>query len=166
MEPYFKSMQILQCPSDRLRGFSNYTLYYQTGYTDYWYNSAFSPSLLGPGIKETILTSSSNTILSGDGDGGTGVGTSGAGKASTSSYHIVWDASGLSNNYNSRVAWSLPGMPNYVGSQTDTTTEEYSKKKHLDGANYLFADGHVKWLKPDAISNDTPSGSNFTFKTK
>ena len=24
--------------------------------------------------------------------------------------------------------------------------------RHFDGANYLLADGHVKWYKPDAVS--------------
>ena len=31
--------------------------------------------------------------------------------------------------------------------------------RHQDGANYGFADGHVKWLKPDKISNTSPSKS-------
>ncbi len=40
--------------------------------------------------------------------------------------------------------------------------------RHSDGANYLFCDGHVKWLKPDAISgeNVAPNGKNFTFGIK
>ena len=36
--------------------------------------------------------------------------------------------------------------------------------RHLGGANYAFADGHVKWLLPDKISlNADPTGANFTF---
>lgn len=44
--------------------------------------------------------------------------------------------------------------------------------RHLEGANYAFADGHVKWLKPDVISRgdegceggaNAPNGSNATF---
>jgi len=32
--------------------------------------------------------------------------------------------------------------------------------RHLDGTNYTFADGHVKWLRPERIStSDTPDGS-------
>ena len=27
-----------------------------------------------------------------------------------------------------------------------------SEPRHFDGANYLAADGHVKWLKPSAVS--------------
>lgn len=42
---------------------------------------------------------------------------------------------------------------------TDTFTT-----RHLDGANYAFADGHVKWLLPDKISLiEEPTGANYTF---
>ena len=35
--------------------------------------------------------------------------------------------------------------------------------RHLDGANYAFADGHVKWLKPEKVSDKKPDGSTPTF---
>ena len=31
------------------------------------------------------------------------------------------------------------------------TRENSPIRRHLDGANYLYADGHVKWLKPAAV---------------
>ena len=37
-----------------------------------------------------------------------------------------------------------------------------AQKRHLDGANYAFADGHVKWLKPEQLSGGRPNGENFT----
>lgn len=36
-------------------------------------------------------------------------------------------------------------------------------KRHLDGANTLFADGRVKWLKPEKITFDKPSVNHPTF---
>jgi prepilin-type processing-associated H-X9-DG protein len=30
--------------------------------------------------------------------------------------------------------------------------EESPARRHLDGGNYLYADGHVKWLKPEQIT--------------
>jgi prepilin-type processing-associated H-X9-DG protein len=36
-------------------------------------------------------------------------------------------------------------------------------KRHLDGANYAFADGHVKWLIPDEILQ---VHSSYTFVNK
>ncbi len=35
--------------------------------------------------------------------------------------------------------------------------------RHLDGANYAFADGHVKWFKPEKITLDKPAKMNPTF---
>jgi prepilin-type processing-associated H-X9-DG protein len=36
-------------------------------------------------------------------------------------------------------------------------------KRHLEGANYEFADGHLKWLKPDVILQ---VHSSYTFVSK
>jgi prepilin-type processing-associated H-X9-DG protein len=30
-----------------------------------------------------------------------------------------------------------------------------SAQRHNEGANYAFVDGHVKWLKPDALCPTT-----------
>jgi prepilin-type processing-associated H-X9-DG protein len=37
---------------------------------------------------------------------------------------------------------------------------EYSEGRHLSGANYLMADGHVKWLKGDAVSTGKAAASS------
>jgi prepilin-type processing-associated H-X9-DG protein len=41
-------------------------------------------------------------------------------------------------------------------------------KRHLDGANYAFADGHVKWFKPEEISQQGYGGEKpiYTFRVK
>ena len=44
----------------------------------------------------------------------------------------------------------------------NTTAAVTAPTRHLEGANYSFVDGHVKWLKPEKISNtaidaNTPS---------
>ena len=38
--------------------------------------------------------------------------------------------------------------------------------RHLTGANYAFADGHVKWLKPNRIKEVRPNGKNYTFAVR
>lgn len=44
-----------------------------------------------------------------------------------------------------------------------TQNENSPARRHLDGANYLFADGHVKWLRPDKITMKKPNSNNYTF---
>lgn len=41
-------------------------------------------------------------------------------------------------------------------------------KRHLDGANYAFLDGHVKWVKPEQIAQVPPSKKSrfYTFLLK
>lgn len=43
------------------------------------------------------------------------------------------------------------------------TSENSPALRHVDGANYAFADGHVKWLKPEMVTADSPNDSKFTF---
>jgi len=35
--------------------------------------------------------------------------------------------------------------------------------RHLEGANYAFADGHVKWMKPENVTDKKPDGKTYTF---
>ncbi len=135
IQPYLKSEQIYQCPSDSspmpiaadpaLRA-------NEIGYTDYWYNGNFMTAPItsgGVGIKEAQLTYSSNTVLNGDGIGSAAV-------------------------------------------YQRTSTPSSGSARHLEGANYSFADGHVKWFRPEAVQSgnsgcnggtNSPNGSNATF---
>ena len=38
--------------------------------------------------------------------------------------------------------------------------------RHLEGANYLFADGHVKWFRAERIFADNPASGHPTFLVK
>ncbi|BCM94314.1 hypothetical protein IAD21_06219 [Abditibacteriota bacterium] len=53
---------------------------------------------------------------------------------------------------------SVPGTLRYVtgqyGAGSHGTAQDAATPRHLDGANYLFVDGHVKWLKGAAVSSD------------
>lgn len=49
--------------------------------------------------------------------------------------------------------------------QTGTGPQAVSAStRHSDGANYSFADGHVKWLKPTQVTAGKPDGQNYTFR--
>jgi prepilin-type processing-associated H-X9-DG protein len=45
-------------------------------------------------------------------------------------------------------------------------TEWKPSVRHLEGANYAFADGHVKWLRPEAVTVKKPDGRTATFAVK
>jgi prepilin-type processing-associated H-X9-DG protein len=47
--------------------------------------------------------------------------------------------------------------------RTDTTSPAW---RHLEGANYGYADGHVKWLKPDKVKNTPVDASITTFAVR
>lgn len=42
-------------------------------------------------------------------------------------------------------------------------TETSPAKRHSEGANYAFADGHVRWLKPQQVTMKKPAAGNPTF---
>src|SRR5690242_16005115 len=61
LQPYLKSVQILQCSSDtKSPAASANTI----GYADYWYNANLA------GRNESFLGATALTVLTGDGDGG------------------------------------------------------------------------------------------------
>ena len=47
--------------------------------------------------------------------------------------------------------------------RNDTKSPAY---RHLEGANYAFADGHIKWYKPENVTNAPISSGAFTFAVR
>lgn len=133
IQPYLKSQQIYQCPSE---GTAPHRLPVSAGYTDYWYNSR----LQNRGLAS--VQQSSLTVMSGDGNGSqtgnTYVGTA------------VYTYIGCSINTPTA---TLPPYTTECGGTTITDASPISNLggdalgRHLDGANFLFVDGHVKWFK-------------------
>ncbi|MBV9867965.1 MAG: hypothetical protein JO316_21630 [Abitibacteriaceae bacterium] len=52
--------------------------------------------------------------------------------------------------------YSLGGLPSNW-----RTDESKPPSRHFDGADYLFADGHVQWLRPSLITNAAESQHTF-----
>jgi prepilin-type N-terminal cleavage/methylation domain-containing protein/prepilin-type processing-associated H-X9-DG protein len=134
IQPYMKSEQIFQCPSDSGPTPPGDTLLLRaatTGFSDFYINANLADTN-GVAVSEAALNYTANTVLNGEG------------------------TSGTANNY---------AQQNPAAGQA----------RHLEGANYAFADGHVKWYRPERVLRGTPStlcgesgantptGSNATF---
>ena len=138
LQPYLKSVQVFQCPSDTAAPGSAAN---KSGYTDYWYNSNCVNK------NEAAFTAVSNTFLTGDGDGT---------NQGLADYNATYD--GLIDGVSTQTTTYGSDISNWntlMGPGAATDKQQKSSTKHLEGANYGFADGHVKWLKFTKPSNDT-----------
>lgn len=139
-QPYLKSYQILQCPSETTAPPGNPATYYDPKYMDYWYNANIgSTTAYGPpAIKASSITSVALTLMVGDG------------------------IAGYSDRFQ---GWANVWQSYYLLNVSNAHPNEYAAaRRHLDGANYSFADGHVKWMRPEKLTNDAPSVGNPTFQ--
>ncbi|BCM93371.1 hypothetical protein IAD21_05262 [Abditibacteriota bacterium] len=147
IQPYLKSLQIYQCPSDVTPPDANPL---STGYTDYAYNLGLARGSGGTtpvGVNQSQLDQATLTVLfcetklAGSTPGYFGTAYSAQRGGSSTDFAITPD-----------IAWTV----------------------HLDGSNLSFADGHVKWYKgtpnvqqsPKVYAVNAPfstSGQNPTF---
>jgi prepilin-type N-terminal cleavage/methylation domain-containing protein/prepilin-type processing-associated H-X9-DG protein len=137
MQPYIKSTQIFQCPSESNPTNdpgTNPTSTVPGGYTDYAYNLSLGypapptadPIPKGP-ISLATLTQPVLTVMVSDYI------------TYNSASYAVGYGHATSNNSCSTAAACPIGLATFPSSAI----------RHLDGLNFLFADGHVKWLKGD-----------------
>lgn len=134
IQPYLKSQQILQCPSESNPPSGSYNV---VGFTDYWYSDVVGRTSGGgsTGMAAAAFTAVSLTVMNGD--------------SQTSVSH-------LGMHYSD---WT-----NYILADGGETARYNAARRHLDGANYAFADGHVKWIRPEKLTNDDPNAGNLTFR--
>jgi prepilin-type processing-associated H-X9-DG protein len=172
--PYVKSIQVFKCPSD------NTPLRSQAGWTVVSY--AVNAGLTNPANINTFsggtlskLNASAKTVMMMEVayTGGTLANGSESGYISPSTWgvcrfcqagatHGLVDRVGHSDGYYATGHMSGAGRTYIVAanplmniaamSDTDAGQLQYQEGRHLDGANFLMTDGHVKWLKGSAVS--------------
>lgn len=145
IQPYAKSIQVLQCPSEPMKQTEDPNSY---NYNDYALNRCLSSHLHG--MNSARLENSANTLL-------------------------VFE--GYYNHTTAQVAGAAIPYGDYWGAVYASDAATGVRKdlytgllRHLEGSNFSFTDGHVKWLKPNVIPNvgqfanpPAPTSSNVTF---
>jgi prepilin-type N-terminal cleavage/methylation domain-containing protein/prepilin-type processing-associated H-X9-DG protein len=180
LQPYLKSEQIFQCPSQPNRDSSpffdaNNAMW---GYSDYFYNSNLGmftdSSRCANGryiVKEAAVDYSANVVMLGD--GGRGGQHNFANAPPQPSYATGSVAAPADNAKRPGAATYVPGwytvrptdvFPSWDYAFTDGKYLNTVNETHLGGMNIAFVDGHVKWYKPEKLTFDNPNGSNATFK--
>jgi len=132
LQPYLKSTQIFQCPSESQGPSSGPTV---PGYSDYWMNS------LASSTADAQFDAPAMTVLLGDGG-----------------YDAAGTTPGTNVNSSARY-YSSGGVPtggcsSSTPSATLATLPNGGAHRHLTGANIAFADGHVKWEKGQSDTSD------------
>jgi prepilin-type processing-associated H-X9-DG protein len=136
--PYIKSAQLFQCPSDPTSGFATSGVS-NTGdgeYSDYFYNTQLQEK------SQARLSATASTIMIGD----IGTISTGSTNSTDESYKLT---DGCGNDATTETCGNLGTYP--VGGlaviDNSATPRVPAARRHLEGANYGFADGHVKWFK-------------------
>jgi prepilin-type N-terminal cleavage/methylation domain-containing protein/prepilin-type processing-associated H-X9-DG protein len=176
VQPYVKNVQVFRCPSapdgpDYTSTNASNEDGWRTGSVNYWINKSLSGdpfvgawgSSFGP-QKEAALNFAAATIMLGEGPTG----------SQTGAHMHRYDGWGytdgylnLSNGDNSGDPWAANAYQlcttrnnntAHMNDRSDSGPAWNNERRnppparrHRDGANWVFADGHAKWYKADAL---------------
>lgn len=149
IQPYIKSLQILQCPSETTNGSSSFP---SGVITDYGYNlwtgydDSTANNITAKFLNIAAYTNPSLTVMVMD---------------HTTNNGSRWVTGVVSGGSYSNCAGITPCSPG-LAQFTTVTGDTASVRRHLDGQNFVFADGHVKWYK---AATDTQSAAVYNVGT-
>lgn len=149
LQPYLKDTEVLQCPTDVSKGDKNSG---NGNFSDYWYNANFIREIrrenvhVFTGVNESMFGSCTQTIMAADGGNVDGNITGDA------RYNQCGDGSSLTRRRQVCAVTTASKAPaSYPSAQL-----------HLDGCNFAFADGHVKWFKANNATQSAQVWGNAT----
>jgi prepilin-type N-terminal cleavage/methylation domain-containing protein/prepilin-type processing-associated H-X9-DG protein len=146
VQPYVKSTQLFQCPSEEHGALHPNDAVFKgpkpneagAGYTDYWMNGMTSKTTAqgygGKSIAEFAYPA--QTVMLGDGGG----------SWTTSNKPSYYSDSRYSTNGAVKTTYALGSCSTTSAPHLAVVMDDGSGR-HLDGTNFAFADGHVKWIK-------------------
>jgi len=150
IDPYMKSLQILQCPSEPTGGPGAFM---SVGTTDYAYNlwmgydDHTANNITAKFLNIAAYTNPSLTVMVMD---------------HTTNNGSRWVTGVVkSDGTYDNCAGTTPCAPG-LAQFTTATGDTAPARRHLDGQNYVFADGHVKWYK---AATDTQSAEVYNVGT-
>ena len=154
VQPYLKSIQILQCPSESnpppAGNLTGDALFLDQHFSDYFYNASltdYNDKDKNFGRAESQLEKPSVTLLAGDNSTWTA--------GNILPYYADGGNNGFACDQNMGI---FPDDPAYPGGNCGYPTfTRAAGKRHLEGANYVFCDGHAKWYKPVNIWGNATS---------
>lgn len=150
LQPYLSSIQILQCPSESHKGATTPN----QNFSDYAYNAEIS----GGAVNNLAFTTPLSAFTY------------------TTSTAMIWDGAvdGIANSWGTSINldraqnWTLYYLQaDDSNPSTSYKAHYYASRRHLDGMNITFVDGHAKWLVPEKVTaGATPTASNYTLMIK
>jgi prepilin-type N-terminal cleavage/methylation domain-containing protein/prepilin-type processing-associated H-X9-DG protein len=134
IQPYVKSYQVLKCPSDSSKPESPNYYSPVTGETVYQYSYGYNSNF--GAIKVGGINNTSSTVLTWEKQ-----------KANRPNLTLTTEYPSAGADFSGLTA-TPPCTLRITG-----ITGCGALERHLEGANWLFADGHVKWYRPEIIRN-------------
>jgi prepilin-type N-terminal cleavage/methylation domain-containing protein/prepilin-type processing-associated H-X9-DG protein len=172
--PYVKNLAVFTCPSQpdldvKKFGLGSVDLYKQAGPRNYSANSEVMPWLNGPSDEFGRKYNRQTRTLAAIPEPASTIAIFDVSRAGQvlplQPSHWWWS---VLNDGVAYIAWK---HPNYSESGPDvdgaSALDFVGLQRHMGGANYTFADGHSKWMKPEATLRPrqatSPTGNFWTW---
>ena len=154
--PYVKAIGVYTCPDDTLVSTINWQA--QISYAMNYQIMVGKAGGFMQGLQASQLQAPANTVALFEAEGGLANECSVAGPITcdnTSPSGDGWPTVDVANNgdYNNGSSTTAVVYATGVMGTPFTSTAYYIAPRHTGGANWLAADGHVKWLRGEKVSN-------------